>query len=125
HLVYNGANGIPQNFEFPAQKENYFLLLSRLHRYKGIHTALEAFQIFSKKHPTVKLRIAGSGPLFSKMHTTFQKYVLLDKVSIAGRGSIASKMDYCNQLNAPSGLVCIESFVSKEKKAGLYPNHIG
>lgn len=100
HLVYNGANGIPQNFEFPAQKENYFLWLSRLHRYKGIHTALEAFQIFSKKHPKVKLRIAGSGPLLSKMPTIIQKYGLSDKVSLEG-------------------------FVSKEKKASLFANAIG
>lgn len=83
-LVYNGANGLPAGVSLPSQKENYFLWLSRLHRYKGIYTALEAFQLFSKKYPEVKLRIAGGGPLLKKMPQIIKQYGLSEKVILDG-----------------------------------------
>lgn len=83
-LIYNGADGLPPEFILPTKKENYFLWLSRLHRYKGIYTALEAFSLFSKKYPEVKLRIAGGGPLFKKMPSIILRYGLSDKVILEG-----------------------------------------
>lgn len=100
NLVYNGADGLPSNVSLPSKKGDYFLWLSRLHRYKGIYTALEAFQIFSKKYPEVKLRIAGGGPLFKKMPDIIKRYGL-------------------------SGKVILEGFVSGEKKRTLLVEAIG
>ncbi|HQB64768.1 MAG TPA: glycosyltransferase, partial [Fibrobacteraceae bacterium] len=68
----------------PLKKSDYFLWLSRLHRYKGIYTALEAFRIFSKKYPDVKLRIAGGGPLLKKMPKIIERYGLTGKVILEG-----------------------------------------
>lgn len=99
-LIYNGAEGLPSDFILPAQKGNYFLWLSRLHRYKGIYTALEAFSLFSKKYPDVKLRIAGGGPLLKKMKSIISRYGLCDKV-------------------------ILEGFVSGEKKRALLAGAIG
>ena len=83
-LVYNGADGLPPNVTLPLKKSDYFLWLSRLHRYKGIYTALEAFRIFSKKYPDVKLRIAGGGPLLKKMPKIIERYGLTGKVILEG-----------------------------------------
>lgn len=85
-LVYNGADGLPFGFTFPEQKENYFLWLSRVHRYKGIFTALDAFKIFLKKYPEsgMKLRVAGEGPLLPVLPGVIEKSGLTDDVVLEG-----------------------------------------
>lgn len=82
-VVYNGSDPVERP-ETPASSAPYFLWLSRVHRYKGIWTALQAFEIFAKKQPDVKLVVAGSGPLLSKLPAWLKAHGLSDRVEIAG-----------------------------------------
>ena len=71
----------------------YFIWLSRVHRYKGIWTALEAFEIFSKSHPKVHLKIVGGGPLLKKLPAWIKSHGLEGKVELAGFVPAARKYE--------------------------------
>jgi glycosyltransferase involved in cell wall biosynthesis len=73
--------------------EPYFIWLSRVHRYKGIWTALEAFEKFSKSHPEVKLYVVGDGPLLKKLPTWIKSHGLEGKVELTGYVSAARKYE--------------------------------
>lgn len=96
-LVYNGADG--RDVLPIPEKGNYFLWLSRVHRYKGIWTALKAFRRFVEKNPGVRLKVAGGGPLLKKLPQVLKKWGI-------------------------SHLVDLEGFVVKEKKQELLQNAI-
>ncbi|WP_258285956.1 glycosyltransferase family 4 protein [Fibrobacter succinogenes] len=102
-VIYNGsekpnfpgsadlATGIAESCENTATP--YFIWLSRVHRYKGIWTALEAFEIFSKKHPEVQLKIVGGGPLLKKLPAWIKSHGLDGKVKLTGFVSAARKYE--------------------------------
>ncbi len=71
----------------------YFIWLSRVHRYKGIWTALEAFEKFSKSHPEVKLYVVGDGPLLKKLPSWLKAHGLDGKVELTGYVSAARKYE--------------------------------
>ena len=71
----------------------YFIWLSRVHRYKGIWTALEAFEIFSHKHPEVKLFVVGDGPLLKKLPSWLKTHGLEGKVELTGYVSASRKYE--------------------------------
>ena len=71
----------------------YFIWLSRVHRYKGIWTALEAFEIFSKSHPEVKLFVVGDGPLLKKLPAWLKTHGLEGKVELTGFVSASRKYE--------------------------------
>ena len=79
----------------PAESEGmpYFLWLSRVHRYKGIWTALQAFEKFAKNHPDVKLLVAGDGPLLKKIPAWLKQRGLTDRVKLLGFVSSAKKRE--------------------------------
>lgn len=106
-LVYNGTNGAPADFKKADKSESdepYFLWLSRVHKYKGILTALEAFSIFANKAAAnacnVRLKIAGDGPMLKKLPGYIAGLDKNAKVKIADR-------------------VDLLGFVSKEDKQSL------
>lgn len=111
-LVYNGTNGAPAGFEkteksVPQESSiagnvnaPYFLWLSRVHKYKGILTALEAFKIFAKSHKNVRLKIAGDGPMLKDLPK------ILDRLDPNGNLDLARRID-------------LLGFVSKERKTEL------
>lgn len=70
----------------PAEAEGqpYFLWLSRVHRYKGIWTALQAFEEFAQKHPDIKLLVAGDGPLLKKIPAWLKQRGLENRVKLLG-----------------------------------------
>ena len=63
------------------KKEKYILFFGRISPYKGIEYLLKAMEIVHKKHPDVKVIIAGSG----KMYFDVSKYENLDYVEIRNR----------------------------------------
>ena len=71
-----------ENEEVPATP--YFLWLSRVHRYKGIWTALQAFEKFAENHPDVKLVVAGDGPLLKKIPSWLNQRGLAERVELLG-----------------------------------------
>ncbi len=71
----------------------YFIWLSRVHRYKGIWTALDAFEIFSKSHPEVKLYVVGGGPLLKKLPAWIKAHGLDGKVELTGFVPAARKYE--------------------------------
>ena len=71
----------------------YFLWLSRVHRYKGIWTALEAFEKFAANHPDVKLLVAGDGPVLKKIPAWLKLHRLEDRVSLLGFVSSEKKRE--------------------------------
>jgi len=91
-VIYNGSEMPPVAAQFESGENAaheipqapYFIWLSRVHRYKGIWTALEAFEIFSKKHPEVQLKIVGGGPLLKKLPAWIKAHGLDGKVELTG-----------------------------------------
>ena len=71
----------------------YFIWLSRVHRYKGIWTALDAFEIFSKNHPEVQLKIVGGGPLLKKLPAWIKSHGLDGEVELTGFVPAARKYE--------------------------------
>ena len=106
-VIYNGSEMPPVAAQFnegsccetaaQSSRENapepYFLWLSRVHRYKGIWTALEAFEIFSKKHPEVQLKIVGDGPVLKKLPAWISAHGLEGKVELTGYVPSARKYE--------------------------------
>jgi len=102
-VIYNGSE-MPKVVECAESGENaanlatsatnpYFIWLSRVHRYKGIWTALEAFEKFSKSHPEVKLYVVGDGPLLKKLPAWIESHGLDGKVELTGYVSSARKYE--------------------------------
>ena len=93
-VIYNGSEMPPAAANLPcpeteaqsnvANGEPYFIWLSRVHRYKGIWTALEAFEKFSKVHPEVRLLVVGDGPLLKKLPAWIHAHGLDGKVELTG-----------------------------------------
>ena len=88
-VIYNGSdNEDPEVSDVaPVEEESsvpYFLWLSRVHRYKGIWTALEAFEEFAENHPDVKLVVAGDGPLLKKIPAWLKERGLEEHVELWG-----------------------------------------
>ena len=106
-VIYNGSDDEPDDVasEMLAEADGsqsstpYFLWLSRVHRYKGIWTALEAFEKFAENHPDVRLVVAGDGPLLKKIPAWLSERGLADRVELLG-------------------------FVSPEKKRALLQNAV-
>ena len=110
-VIYNGSEMPPVAAQFrvdscesnenvPVQdnalknaRAPYFIWLSRVHRYKGIWTALEAFEKFSTKHPEVKLYVVGGGPLLKKLPAWIKSHGLDGKVELTGFVSAARKYE--------------------------------
>ena len=108
-VIYNGSEMPPAAVQFDKctdsreSNENadadenaqapYFIWLSRVHRYKGIWTALESFEIFSKSHPEVKLFIVGDGPLLKKLPAWLKTHGLEGKVELTGFVSASRKYE--------------------------------
>lgn len=102
-VVYNGSDDLSQTASGAAQiapeksaetaPAPYFLWLSRVHKYKGIWTALEAFEIFVKSHPDVKLKIAGDGPLLKKIPAWLNARGLSERVMLCGFASLEKKQN--------------------------------
>ena len=102
-VIYNGSEMPPAAAQFDKcadsreSNENaqipYFIWLSRVHRYKGIWTALEAFEIFSKDHPEVQLKIVGDGPLLKKLPAWLNARGLDGKVEMTGFVPAARKYE--------------------------------
>ncbi len=102
-VIYNGSEMPPAAAQFDKcmdsreSNENaqtpYFIWLSRVHRYKGIWTALESFEIFSKSHPEVKLFIVGDGPLLKKLPAWLKTHGLEGKVELTGFVSASRKYE--------------------------------
>ena len=106
-VIYNGSEMPPIAAQFnegsccetaaQSSRENapepYFLWLSRVHRYKGIWTALEAFEIFSKKHTEVQLKIVGDGPVLKKLPAWISAHGLDGKVELTGYVPFARKYE--------------------------------
>ena len=97
-VIYNGSE-MPsvaesrENAAGESARSPYFIWLSRVHRYKGIWTALEAFEKFSTKHPEVKLYVVGDGPLLKKLPTWIQSHGLDGKVELTGFVPAARKYE--------------------------------
>ena len=102
-VIYNGSEMPPAAAQYDKcadsreSNENaqmpYFIWLSRVHRYKGIWTALEAFEIFSKDHPEVQLKIVGDGPLLKKLPAWLKARGLDGKVEMTGFVPAARKYE--------------------------------
>lgn len=93
-VIYNGSDPVtvPETAQTVVSKP-YFLWLSRIHKYKGIWTALQAFEKFAKNVPAVDLVIAGDGPLMKKIPAWLKKHGIEDRVKLCG--FVSSEEKYC------------------------------
>ena len=82
-VIYNGTD---LEFYQPAmvEKENFILWLSRVQKYKGIDTAVAAFQELLKTHPEMKLKIAGDGPYLEAVQKNVAELGLQDSIDFLG-----------------------------------------
>ena len=92
-VIYNGTESEYLDVEKVRDKSLYFLWLGRFRKYKGVWVALEAFKIFSEKHPDVKLLFAGSGPEEAKMREKVKEWSLEGKVEFLGIVEAEEKME--------------------------------
>ncbi len=92
-LIYNGCEEEWTAIEPQREKNDYFLWLGRLRRYKGVWVALEAFRKFAAKHPQGRLVFAGSGPEEKAMKEAVRRWGLQDRVEIKGWVSHDEKRD--------------------------------
>jgi len=92
-VIYCGMESIYFENEKIRDKSPYFLWLGRFRKYKGVWVAFEAFKIFAKKHPDVKLLFAGSGPEEAKMRLKAKEWGLEDRVEILGLVSEEQKIE--------------------------------
>jgi len=92
-VIYCGTKSEYLETAKAARKSPYFLWLGRFRKYKGAWVALEAFGIFAKKHPGVKLFFAGSGPEERKMKAKAKEWGLEDRVEFLGVISEARKIE--------------------------------
>jgi len=92
-VIYCGTESKYLETEKIREKSAYFLWVGRFRRYKGVWVAFEAFKIFSKKHPDVKLLFAGSGPEEAKMRAKAKEWKLEDRVEILGSVSEERKIE--------------------------------
>jgi len=92
-VIYNGTENEYLDAEKVRDKSLYFLWLGRFRKYKGVWVALEAFKIFSEKHPEVKLFFAGSGPEEAKMRAKAKEWGLEGKVEFLGMVESKQKME--------------------------------
>lgn len=96
-VIYCGTKGEYLEAEKVRDKSPYFLWVGRFRKYKGVWVALEAFRIFSKKHPEVKLLFAGSGPEEAKMKAKAKAWGLKDKVEFLGVISEEDKIEFMSK----------------------------
>jgi glycosyltransferase involved in cell wall biosynthesis len=92
-VIYCGMESKYFENEKVRDKSPYFLWLGRFRKYKGVWVAFEAFKIFAKKHPDVKLLFAGSGPEEAKMRLKAKEWGLEDRVEILGLVSEEEKIE--------------------------------
>jgi len=92
-VIYNGTESEYLEAAKIRNKSLYFLWLGRFRKYKGVWVAFEAFRIFAKKHPGVKLLFAGSGPEEAKMRAKAKEWGLENSVDFLGMVSGEKKMD--------------------------------
>jgi len=83
-VIYCGTKSEYLEAEKIRGKSLYFLWLGRFRKYKGVWVAFNAFKIFSKKYPNVKLLFAGSGPEEAKMRSKAKRRALRDKIEFLG-----------------------------------------
>lgn len=98
-VVYNGSDDCRSETDDVVKPDAgdfgvpYFLWLSRVHKYKGIWTALAAFEKFAKNHPDVKLVVAGDGPLLKKLPAWLSERNLTNQVELLGFVSSEKKRE--------------------------------
>ena len=92
-VIYCGTESRYLETEKVREKSAYFLWLGRFRKYKGVWVAFEAFKIFAKKHPDIKLLFAGSGPEEAKMMAKIKEWRLEDRVEILGLVSEERKVE--------------------------------
>jgi glycosyltransferase involved in cell wall biosynthesis len=93
-VIYCGMESSYMEAEKVRDKSLYFLWLGRFRKYKGVWVALEAFRIFAKKHPDVKLFFAGTGPEEAKMKAKIEEWGLEGKVEFLGLISEEKKIEF-------------------------------
>jgi len=92
-VIYCGTKSEYLETERVRNKSPYFLWLGRFRKYKGVWVALEAFKLFSKKHPDAKLLFAGSGPEEAKMEKKAEEWGLENRVEFLGIVSEEKKIE--------------------------------
>jgi glycosyltransferase involved in cell wall biosynthesis len=92
-VIHNGTESHYLETEKVRDKSLYFLWLGRLRKYKGVWVAFEAFRLFAKKHPDVKLLFAGSGPEEAKMKAKAKEWGLDSRVEFLGMVDGEKKME--------------------------------
>jgi glycosyltransferase involved in cell wall biosynthesis len=102
-------------------KKNQIFYLGRLVFYKNIEVVLKAIKLISKKHPDIKLIIAGDGPHKKSLQQTVKLLGISENVTFLGYVSNNQKLKLLAESLAlvfPStvegfGLVILESFQQK------------
>jgi glycosyltransferase involved in cell wall biosynthesis len=92
-VIYCGTKSEYLETEKVRDKSLYFLWLGRFRKYKGVWVAFEAFKIFSKKHPGVKLFFVGSGPEEAKMKEKAEEWGLENNIEFLGIVSEEKKIE--------------------------------
>jgi glycosyltransferase involved in cell wall biosynthesis len=83
-VIYNGIEEEWIDLENSKVKDDYYLWLGRLRKYKGVWIALKAFELYHRKGLPGKLVFAGDGPERKAMERWVRKQGLENSVVILG-----------------------------------------
>ncbi|KZN58243.1 hypothetical protein N473_05740 [Pseudoalteromonas luteoviolacea CPMOR-1] len=88
-FIYNPVNeGIRQQGEAilssDVQRDNYILCVGRLVEQKALHHAINAFALVVKNHPSLRLKIIGTGPLESELKDLATQLNVIANVDFEG-----------------------------------------
>lgn len=105
HKEYKDTNHIVlYNYTTPmleadlSKKEDYFLFYGRLSFEKGIPTLLKVFS----KHPELKLKVVGEGPLSNALRTEFECYENIQFLGYHSEGTLFELVRNAKFVSVPS-----------------------
>lgn len=101
------------------KKENYFLSVSRITKFKNVHVLIDAFEIFVKRNPDYRLYIAGEGEEKENLQNSVTRRNLATHVFFWGKLNDQTLETFYRQARAtilcsreePFGLVPVESMM--------------
>lgn len=96
-VIYNGLEDIPASISSKAHDKGYFVIgcIARMDAWKGVLFLFDAFAYLAKRHPELRLVLAGQGDASEELFRRTQALGLQDRVQLLGHytGDVCALLD--------------------------------
>lgn len=96
-VVYNGLEDMPTSISSKTHDDARFIIgcIARMDAWKGVLFLLDAFAHLAKKHPELRLVLAGQGDASEELSRRTQAFGLQDRVQLLGHytGDVCALLD--------------------------------